>query len=393
MQQISADSRHHRIERRALGAILAMLLPVVITVNAPESRAGTQAQGTRGQGTQIQGTRGQGTRGQGTRGQGTQVQNAGFTSEQELGRLLQGERFTATLTGPRYPTPLPVELSRFRGETAMGRVWRPAIGWRPAELHAGDLVGMHWSARTCDESDDCVLWFRVRAAEMDRSRNTMPDRADDSGDNPGGNDDVWLYTVEYSDDPVKQRWLPVCEPGSGGAGLFVDGQWSPDGTWRPGGYTFSCTDGVIAKCVRGWGYKPWKSLPASDGQDVSLLGLHLACVRAARADYCGDGVSYSRDGTVVDMFDVYGFNTRDSGTGFRREAGFTAEGARWMAHKRWPTAGQDDSPLIELPTCQRPRYAPASEHDQVLIQVWSKPGEASPGNPLAYATTPHPGTR
>ena len=367
---------------RALTTALAILLPFVITVRSIDTQAGTRTQGTRTQGTRTQGTRTQGTRTQGTRTQGTRTQGVrthgtrtqgtrtqgrGLAVDSNTRRPLQGERFTATLTVPKYSNPLPIEISDFRGEVALGRVWRASTGWNDIEFHASDLVGMRWTQKICDQDTGCMLSYRISNAKMDRSRNTMPRH--------GENSDVWLYTVEYTENLEQNDWQPVCESsdGSDAGGMFVNGQWGSDGTWSRHGYTFSCASGVIAKCVRGWGYKPWKTLHTASGQKVSLKPLHRACVRAARAEYCGDGVSYSRDGTRVDMLDVYNFNTREVGTGFYREAGFDPNGAQWMARKRWPTPGQDNLPHIELPTCKRPRYAPGTGHDRALIQVWSNP--------------------
>ena len=54
------------------------------------------------------------------------------------------------------------------------------------------------------------------------------------------------------------------------SGIFVNGQWSQDGAWQPGGWTFSCPSGVVSKCVRSWGYKPWKALHAPAHGDVDL---------------------------------------------------------------------------------------------------------------------------
>src|SRR5207244_16143 len=59
-------------------------------------------------------------------------------------------------------------------------------------------------------------------------------------------------------------------------------------------FTFSCLDGVIAKCYR-WGYKPWKS--------QSLKDAHWACTRLARADYCTEGRPHTVTGTLVNVWD------------------------------------------------------------------------------------------
>jgi hypothetical protein len=82
----------------------------------------------------------------------------------------------------------------------------------------------------------------------------------------------------------------------------VGGVWDASGARQEaaGKLTLACETGVITKCIR-WGYKPWTS---RDGQ--SLAELHQACTRMARADYCGDGQSHTREGTLIDMYDRMG---------------------------------------------------------------------------------------
>jgi hypothetical protein len=50
------------------------------------------------------------------------------------------------------------------------------------------------------------------------------------------------------------------------------------------------------------GYKPWKM--AADGR--SMWDYHQACTRLIRADYCGDGVSRTRDGVEIEIVDRFG---------------------------------------------------------------------------------------
>lgn len=101
--------------------------------------------------------------------------------------------------------------------------------------------------------------------------------------------------------------------------ILVRGAWNGEGDWRadkkPDDHyvTVSCdskqnekhqhgwADGSIANCVRA-GYYPgtWKKRSAEDGDDQDLF---LACIRAARADYCGDGTSFTSHGTNISMYD------------------------------------------------------------------------------------------
>ena len=233
-------------------------------------------------------------------------------------------------------------IERFAGDVIEGIERGPGErGSQRIVLHPLGLVGMRWRETRCTENACQHRIYRVVDVSRDTSRNTMPEHGD--------NHDVWLHRIEYSraSDPGPGDWSEVCEPGTRGerAGVFVDGQWARDGSWTADGYTFSCPTGVIAKCLRAWGYKPWKTLPAPGRGLVALRPLHLACTRAARADYCGDGVSHTRDGTLIDMFDVHGFNVREPGSGFTEESIFSERGAEYLRHIRiagkQPACGQE----------------------------------------------------
>jgi hypothetical protein len=50
-----------------------------------------------------------------------------------------------------------------------------------------------------------------------------------------------------------------------------------------------------------FGYKPWRDTDAEP-----LWDYHQACVRMVRADYAGDGVGHTRDGTLIDLSDRLG---------------------------------------------------------------------------------------
>ena len=84
-----------------------------------------------------------------------------------------------------------------------------------------------------------------------------------------------------------------CQPDPQGARWVfpLRGQWNNEGKRTSGtGFTLTCSDGAQGKCVR-FGYKPWKTRP--DG--VALATFHAACIKAVRADYCGDHAT-TRDG-------------------------------------------------------------------------------------------------
>jgi hypothetical protein len=110
--------------------------------------------------------------------------------------------------------------------------------------------------------------------------------------------DVSSYDATYATD--QDQWKPVCT--SGGSAILLSGTWNVDGSRTPSDtvVTFACPGGALAKCVD-FGYAPWRS---QDG--TSLAPYHQACTRAVRADYCGDGTSYTQDGTLINLYDVIG---------------------------------------------------------------------------------------
>jgi hypothetical protein len=119
--------------------------------------------------------------------------------------------------------------------------------------------------------------------------------------------------------------------------LAVQGVWDERGARHevPGRFTFACENGAIAKCID-WGYKPW-----AEKNGRSLAELHQACTRMARADYCGDGRSHTREDSPIDMYDGLEVLTRttEATTGWDPEqASFEAawgpEGALCLARTR-----------------------------------------------------------
>ncbi|HWN71140.1 MAG TPA: ADYC domain-containing protein, partial [Haliangium sp.] len=262
-----------------------------------------------------------------------------------------------------------MDVLSFRGDEVVVHEYEPATGEvREAKIDPFKLVGASWTAESCDANGTCQeIAYRIADVVRDSSTNTMVEHA--------SNDDVWLYEVEYAvlASPSPTDWRSVCDGDAGPtAGLFVDGRWHEDGSREDGGYTFSCLDGVIAKCIRGWGYKPWKTLTSEEHGEVSLAPLHQMCTRAARADYCGDGNSYTRDGTWVDICDGYGFNVRDESRPFTAESSFDEDHARRVERPRWPT-GEPTDDGWRFDTCERPASDATFGDEPAWLEVWSDP--------------------
>jgi len=93
------------------------------------------------------------------------------------------------------------------------------------------------------------------------------------------------------------------------------------------GYRFTCSSGANGKCLR-WGYQPWDS----PGTGIQLANFHRACFHLLRADYGGDGRSWTQAGEVVDVSDSLGILKPEPGFVF--EAGWSEMGAICIAQPR-----------------------------------------------------------
>lgn len=107
-------------------------------------------------------------------------------------------------------------------------------------------------------------------------------------------------------DAAADAWVSYCEPGPDGSTLALP----LPGRWRDGGvsfvedphdFTLTCTAGANGKCAR-MGYVPGRLTEAGE----SLTPYFVTCVRMMRADYCGDGRSYTAAGVPVDLLDRAG---------------------------------------------------------------------------------------
>lgn len=176
---------------------------------------------------------------------------------------------------------------------------------------------------------------------------------------------TWLYQVHRkNDDGTYNRsdggtytWCGSNpDGGSPGDAIPVGYYWTDTGAMvngysydydLPGAVTYAppryislgCTRGVVAKCYR-WGYRPWAA-------PSTLPSAMAACTRMARADYCGDGRSFTKNGTTINLWDTL----PDAGyTRIQRwewappdpvlgpidfEAAWQPDGARCLSHWRW----------------------------------------------------------
>jgi hypothetical protein len=274
--------------------------------NRSEEALDGHEQGTRLQGTRLQGNTHQGRTGQGSANQGNVNQgnvNQGATNR---GGAHQGSQ----------PTPLDPTQRAALLQALDGVHLRPA-GSDDAEilLHDGVLL----------DADGVEVSGPVQALTADASTlflGITPVRS--------GPDDT-RYDVRHAG-------ASVCVEGE--LGRFVPGTW--DATGRhiagPDAVTFACDSGVIAKCVV-WGYAPW-----SVGEE-----LHQTCTRLARADYCGNGESWTRENTLINLYDTLNIQIPEPAPELSFEAAWGPGGARCVSRPRYILTTADGSEL--LPSC------------------------------------------
>jgi hypothetical protein len=134
---------------------------------------------------------------------------------------------------------------------------------------------------------------------------------------------VLLHHLVVKD--ASDRLVDLCKPDAQGRSLGFP---VPDGH---GGFDLTCTSGAVGKCIR-WGYRLWEEAPGGP----PLRALHEACVHMARADYGGDGVPTTRDGTMIDLYDRFGIQVSDRSVPMSFEAAWGVDGAICVAHPRIP---------------------------------------------------------
>jgi hypothetical protein len=160
-------------------------------------------------------------------------------------------------------------------------------------------------------------------------------RVDSAVTLPFPNDDVWAYAVSYA--VAGGTWEPMCGTRDGEPVLAIPltGTWdyrsgvTGGGSWSPSSssFTLGCRGTALAKCVE-LGYKPWQTV-----QGVLLRDHHQACTRMIRADYCGNGKSWTFDGTQINVYDSVGLQA-DASTAMQVDAEWLPTGARCIHEAR-----------------------------------------------------------
>ena len=144
-----------------------------------------------------------------------------------------------------------------------------------------------------------------------------------------------------SDKPMPQRLYAL------NGRVMKDGSfaWQPPGPPPPREVTFACAAanpahiteeewggmGALGKCLD-WplGGGAFGFPPTSSSADE-----FEACIRMVRADYCGDGVSHTKDGTLIDPYRATAFPTHVPLPAFILEANWDPKGAVCIIHARY----------------------------------------------------------
>jgi hypothetical protein len=162
----------------------------------------------------------------------------------------------------------------------------------------------------------------VDVVEFGGERRIRIDAVEVDPDDPTG--EIMLHTLSMYD-PESSRWQPVCLPDAAGKRHGFPFAMKPEGER----ITLTCTAGAEAKCIR-MGYRPWKTLP----EGRSLVGYFRACIHMMRADYCGDDRPATRDGTVIEVYDLLGIQRPGDDESFLFEAAWGPQGAVCIARTR-----------------------------------------------------------
>jgi hypothetical protein len=93
----------------------------------------------------------------------------------------------------------------------------------------------------------------------------------------------------------------------------------------------------------------------------------------ARADYGGDGVGHTRNGTPIDLFDRIGIQEDETAPDMTLEAAFGPEGAVCVAHTRLSDVLSMQDLLLQYPRLADHPSADCTESTPALLFVRSVP--------------------
>ncbi|HWU88859.1 MAG TPA: ADYC domain-containing protein [Kofleriaceae bacterium] len=249
--------------------------------------------------------------------QGSNLQGVSLQGMTVANATMQGFRSAGASLGGASLTNLRVERGELIAE--QGSVTLRGTALAGAQLQA--------QVRTSG-STTALLDYRIAGVEPELSSY-----------DPTQTGSTFLYRIEQwvAD---SSSWQPACGADLDGRHVAIPlaATWDEHGARAESSslFTLGCTTGVIAKCYR-WGYRPWVTGYGD------LVAMHWTCTRLARADYCGDGVSHTRDGTLINVWDTLPppgpvQSHGETPAGMTLEAAWNTGGAVCFSHPRWLTA-------------------------------------------------------
>jgi hypothetical protein len=142
-----------------------------------------------------------------------------------------------------------------------------------------------------------------------------------------------VYALEY--ESGDHSWKQACED-PGDIAFPIPGYWETNGTYlanpprKTAEFSFACVKRDVARCLRR-GYLA----NAESHSDQKIL--FEACTRMMRADYCGDGTTYTEDGSAVTSWDNRKIVAKDQHQSpLVFEAAWNAGGMFCISRTRYP---------------------------------------------------------
>lgn len=321
-----------------------------------------------------------------THGQGSDLLGLGFTNLANPAYHVRVDQFDANSITTAREEPIVyvgIDSLALTGSVRRGDEYRALSGadWNGATMH-GKLQ--------CRRPGGKILtaWTTLRI----RSVTQRPTIAVNGGPH-AANGRSWVYDVELWREDRKQ-WVNACRDPNDVA-FPIPGYWNEKGNYDrdKNVFSFACLQRDVAKCLR-HGYP--NDANAHDDQ----VKLFEACTRMMRADYCGDGNSYTRDGTLVAIWDNRDIPLPDHIEPLSFEAAWRPDGLACYKRLRWPLpglsgAGNRSNPPVCLdanrpdkrkPECQTPEEARRMFPNKILL--FAQSCETHPCNVIPAGQAP-----
>jgi hypothetical protein len=261
-----------------------------------------------------------------THGQGSDLLGLGFTSLTSPEHYVRVDQFDAnSITTARDEPILDVSIASFAltGSVRRGSETHAlsGAGWNGARIH-GKLQ--------CRRPNGKVLTAEVTLRI--RSVTQRPRSDVNGGPHSPADSRSWVYDAELWHEARKQ-WVNACRDPNDVA-FPIPGYWNEKADYDRDKnlFSFACLQRDVAKCLR-HGYLNDANV---HGDQVKLFE---ACTRMMRADYCGDGNSYTQDGTIVAIGDNRDIPVPSNIVPLSFEAAWRPDGIACYEHTRWPIPG------------------------------------------------------